>query len=74
MLHAQTLAAQLAKAVAVIVINTDKNLIRVPAPPELDTKVIRIPTVMVPPSFMDIMPKYWQDAPPLVRLVMYEKA
>ena len=68
----QTLAAQNAKAAGVIIVNTDKNLIRLPAPPEFDLRVVRIPTVLVTPAFLDVMPKYLGDPAPLARLMLYD--
>lgn len=68
----QTLVAQLSKAIAVIIVNTDKNLLRLPAPPELDPKSVRIPTVLVTPAFMDAMPKHIFETPPLGRMIMHE--
>jgi hypothetical protein len=68
----QTLVAQLSKAIAVIIVNTDKNLLRLPAPPDLDPKSVRIPTVLVSPVFMDAMPKHIFETPPLGRMIMHE--
>lgn len=69
----QTLVAQMARAIAVIIVNTDKNLVRLPAPPDLDVKVIKIPTVLVQPAFLEVMPKHSSLQPsPLGRMIMFE--
>ncbi len=70
----QTYAAQAAKAIGLIVINTDKNLLRVPAPPELDPRSFRIPTVIVSKNFSSIIPEYPHQYQPMVRMVTFEKA
>lgn len=68
----QTLVAQNAKALGVIIINTDKNLVRLPAPPEFDLRVVRIPTVLVPPTFEAVMPKFANDPTPVGRMILYD--
>jgi hypothetical protein len=70
----QTYAAQAARAVAVIVINTDKNLLRVPAPPELDPRSFKIPTVLVSKNFSSIIPEYPHQFQPMARMVMFDQA
>lgn len=43
-----------------------------PSPPGVDLKQFRIPSVMVPPVFLEIMPKYRHEFSPLVRLIEYD--
>lgn len=62
----------MAGAVAVVIVNTDKNLVRLPAPPEYDTKGIRIPTFIVAPALMDIMPEYMHDFTPVARVLLFD--
>ena len=52
----QTWAGQRARAVAVVIINTDRGITRMDVPPEHNVASLRIPTVMVGSDFLAAMP------------------
>ncbi len=68
----QTWAAQRARAIAVVMINTDRSVSRMHIPPEYNAASIRIPTVMVGSDFHGIMPQSAGDPVPFGRFVLME--
>jgi hypothetical protein len=68
----QTWAAQRARAIAVIMVNTDKSISRMHIPPEYNAASIRIPTVMVSSEFEALMPQSAGGQVPFGRFVLLD--